>query len=91
MMSSYSALSIIFVQEMAGSAAGQLPAGIVFALGSLLFALGTIGRRSLSERKDARKAHQYQPRTNTASGEANRRTVESVRGTGKPRTRISAA
>lgn len=91
MVSCYLAFSSIFVQELAGSGVGHLPAGILFVLGSVLFALGTMARRTLSVREDSTKPHTYQRWTQTVPAEANRGTVENVRGKGTPRTPANAA
>ncbi len=91
MVSCYLAFTSIFVQELAGSGIDHLPTGILFVLGSLLFALGTMARRSVSMRENSTKPHPYQPWTQTVPAEANRRTGENMRAEGTPRTRANAA
>jgi hypothetical protein len=91
MMSFYLAFGSIFVQELAGSGVRHLPAGILFVLGSLLFALGTMVRRSLSVREGSTKPHLYQPWAETVSAETNHRSVKNIRGQETPSTSANAA
>lgn len=91
MASCYLSLASIFIQELAGSGVGHLPAGILFVLGPLLFALGTVARRRLSARVGSTKPHPYQRWTQIVPAEVNRGAVENVRGKGSPRTPANAA
>jgi hypothetical protein len=78
----------ILLQEAAMSGVRHLPGGVLFGLGSLLLAIGTILRRGLSVRQEAANPHAYRRRPQSVDG--SRRTVESVRSAGAHRTRANA-
>ena len=91
MVTCYLTFGSIFVQEVAGSGVGHLPVSILFVLGSLLLALGTMVRRSLSVRENSPKPHTYQPWAQTVSAEKSRRSMANVRGQETSRTSVNAA
>lgn len=80
-----------FVQVLADFSVGHLPAGILFVLGSLLFALGTLVRRNLSLRESSTNPHRDQPWFQAVTGEADHGMMQSDRGKGTPEENAKAA
>ncbi len=91
MVTCYLTFGSIFVQVVAGGGVGHLPISILFVLGSLLFVLGTMVRRSLSVREDSSKPPIYQPWARTVSAEKSRRSMANVRSQETSRTSANAA
>lgn len=91
MMSSYLAFGSILLQGLAGSGLVHVSVGILIVLGLLLFALGTVARRSMLLREDSTRSNRFQPRPQTVPAETNRMSVNTVRGEEAPSTSAHAA